>query len=126
MQKIEGHGRLKALCYKDILLIVMHYLETGEDVLAMAIKFIHHKGSDNKPKLYVLLHSPSPINIMLIQQPVRTIFFFTLTRRIIFCLITAIISLTVSDQAFAALSLTSISCIYQVKNHSPVKYILLQ
>jgi hypothetical protein len=24
---------------------------TGDDVLAMSIKFIHHKGADNKPKL---------------------------------------------------------------------------
>lgn len=120
-QETEGRGRPKALCYEDILLMVVRHPETGEDVLAMAIKFIHHKGSDNKPKPYVLSHSPFPINIMLIQQPVRTIFFFTLTRRIIFCLITAIISLAVSDQAFAAPSLTSASRVFQVKNRGPVK-----
>jgi hypothetical protein len=45
-----GRGRPKALCYEDILLMVMRHPETGEDVLAMSIKFMHHKGADNKPK----------------------------------------------------------------------------
>ena len=34
-----------------ILLMVVRHPETGEDVLAMSIKLIHHKGADNKPKL---------------------------------------------------------------------------
>ena len=50
--------RPKALCYEDILLMLVRHPVTGDTVLAMAIKFIHHKGADNKPKPYV---SGSPI-----------------------------------------------------------------
>jgi hypothetical protein len=32
-------------------LLRRHQAETGKVVLAMAIKFIHHKGADNKSKL---------------------------------------------------------------------------
>jgi hypothetical protein len=53
-----GRGRPKCLCYEDILLMVVRHPDTGEDVLAMSIKFIHHKGADNKPKPYVLPSSP--------------------------------------------------------------------
>ena len=61
-----GRGRPKALCYEDILLMVVRHPVTGEDVHAMAVKLIHHKGADNKPKPYVLvpiqfLHSPSDV-----------------------------------------------------------------
>ncbi|KAK3945235.1 FluG domain-containing protein [Diplogelasinospora grovesii] len=74
--KTVGRGRLKCLCYEDILLMVVRYPETGEDVHVMLIKFIHYKGADNKLK-----------------------------PRLIFCLITVIVSLTVHDRAFAAPSL---------------------
>ncbi len=46
-QETEGRRRPKALCYEDVLLMVVRHPETGEDVLAMAIKLIHHKGADN-------------------------------------------------------------------------------
>jgi hypothetical protein len=49
-----GRGRPKALCYEDILLMVVRHPVMDEDVLVMAVKFIHHKGADNKPKPYVL------------------------------------------------------------------------
>jgi hypothetical protein len=49
-QETEGRGRPKALCYEDVLLAVVRHPETGEDVLAMAVKLIHHKGADHKPK----------------------------------------------------------------------------
>ncbi|KAB5566912.1 hypothetical protein GE09DRAFT_1056381 [Coniochaeta sp. 2T2.1] len=49
-QETVGRGRPKCLCYEDILLMVVCYPDTGEDTLAMSIKFIHHKGADNKPK----------------------------------------------------------------------------
>jgi hypothetical protein len=49
-EETEGRGRPKALCYEDILLMVVRHPDTGKDVIAMTIKFIHHKGSDNKPK----------------------------------------------------------------------------
>ncbi|KAF1738490.1 hypothetical protein CRV24_000416 [Beauveria bassiana] len=51
-------GRPKALCYEDILLMLVRHPATGKPVLAMAIKFIHHKGADNKPKPCVLPHIP--------------------------------------------------------------------
>lgn len=36
-QETEGRGRPKALCYKNILLIVMHHPKTSKDVLAIAV-----------------------------------------------------------------------------------------
>jgi hypothetical protein len=50
MQETAGRGRPKALCYEDISMMVVRHPSTGKDVITMAIKFIHHKGSDNKPK----------------------------------------------------------------------------
>ncbi len=52
-QEAMSRGRPKALCYEDILLSVVRHPETGVDVLAMSIKFIHHKGEDRKPKPFV-------------------------------------------------------------------------
>ncbi len=49
-QEYEGRGRLKALCYEDILLMVVCYPETSEDTLAIYIRLAHYKGMDNKPK----------------------------------------------------------------------------
>ncbi len=46
-------GRPKALCYEDISLMVVRHPVTEKDGLAMAVKFIHHKGVDNNPKPYV-------------------------------------------------------------------------
>lgn len=46
-------GRSKALCYEDILLMIARHPVTGRYLPAMAIKFIHHKGADNRPKPYV-------------------------------------------------------------------------
>lgn len=56
LQKTIKRGRPKALCYKDILLMIVRHPATGKPILAMAIKFIHHKGADNKPKPFVLPH----------------------------------------------------------------------
>ncbi|KAF3763515.1 hypothetical protein M406DRAFT_261587 [Cryphonectria parasitica EP155] len=100
-QETICRGRPKALCYEDILLMVVRHPDTGGNVLAMSIKFIYHKGADNKPK--------------------PTIFFFTPTRRLIFCLISVIVSLAGSDGAFAATNLTSARQVFQVKNQGPVK-----
>ncbi|KAJ9144506.1 hypothetical protein NKR23_g5930 [Pleurostoma richardsiae] len=83
-----GRGRPKAPCWEDIFLMVVRHPATGKDVLAMAVKFIHHKGADNKPK--------------------PTIFFFTLAWRLIFCLVTVIISLAVHGGVFDAPSLASV------------------
>ncbi len=47
LQETMGCGHPKALCYEDILLMVVCHPATHQDTLAIAIKFIHHKGCDN-------------------------------------------------------------------------------
>ncbi|KAK4151935.1 hypothetical protein C8A00DRAFT_44942 [Chaetomidium leptoderma] len=105
-QEYEGRGRPKALCYEDIQLMVVRHPETGEDVLAMSIRLAHHKGVDNKPK--------------------PTIFFFTPTRRLIFCFITIIVSLAVHDRAFAAPKFASVRGVFEARNKGLVKCIPLR
>ena len=100
-QETLGRGRPKALCYEDILLMVVRHPETGKDVLTMAVKFIHHKGADNKPK--------------------PTIFFFTMTKRVILCPIIIVISHALRDHAFDAPSLTSAARVCRIRNLGPVK-----
>ena len=51
LQEHKGRGCLKALCYKDIILMVVYYLETSKDVLAIYIRLVYYKGIDNKLKL---------------------------------------------------------------------------
>ncbi|KAK3940940.1 FluG domain-containing protein [Diplogelasinospora grovesii] len=101
-QETAGRGRPKALCYEDILLMVVRHPETGEDVLAMSIKFITTKEQTT-------------------SQSRKTIFFFTPTRRLIFCLISVIVSLAIADRAFHAPSLTSARRVFETKNLGPVK-----
>ncbi|KAH7309929.1 FluG domain-containing protein [Stachybotrys elegans] len=91
-QETVGRGRPKALCYEDILMMIVRHPVTGRCVPAMAIKFIHHKGADNKPK--------------------PTIFFFSPTRKIIFCALSTMLSLALHDKAFDAPSLTDASAIF--------------
>lgn len=45
-----GYRCLKALCYEDILMMIMWHPVTGWCILAMAIKFIYYKGANNKPR----------------------------------------------------------------------------
>ncbi|KFA79087.1 hypothetical protein S40288_07039 [Stachybotrys chartarum IBT 40288] len=78
-----------------------HCMLLLKDVLAMAVKFIHHKGADNRPK--------------------PTIFFSTMTRRVILCPITIVISQALRDNAFHAPSLTCAARVFQIKNVGPVK-----
>ncbi|KAK3370950.1 FluG domain-containing protein [Lasiosphaeria ovina] len=99
LTETTGRGRPKALCYEDVLLMVVRHPDTGTDVLAISIKFIHHKGVDNKPK--------------------PTIFFFTMARKVILCLITVIISQALRDQAFAIRNLISAGEGFQIRNKSP-------
>ncbi|KAI1014649.1 hypothetical protein LB503_004126 [Fusarium chuoi] len=61
----------------------------------MAIKFIHHKGADRKPK--------------------PTIFLFTPTKKQTFCAVSAIIALALHDEAFAASNLTDAASVLQTK-----------
>lgn len=51
----------------------------------------------------------------------RTIFFFTGTRRLIFCIVTVLISLAISDQAFDASNLTSVADVFRIRNKGPEK-----
>jgi hypothetical protein len=53
LREVVDRGRQKALCYEDILMMVVRHPVTGRAVVAMSIKFIFHKGCDNKPKPYV-------------------------------------------------------------------------
>jgi hypothetical protein len=53
IREIVKRGRPKALCYEDILMMTVRDPDTGRATLAMALKFIFHKGCDNKPKPYV-------------------------------------------------------------------------
>jgi hypothetical protein len=53
IREIIKRGWLKALCYKDILIIIVCNLNIGQATLAIALKFIFYKGYNNKPKLYV-------------------------------------------------------------------------
>ncbi|KND93252.1 hypothetical protein TOPH_02396 [Tolypocladium ophioglossoides CBS 100239] len=95
-QQTMYRGRPKALCYEDICLSVVRHPQTGMDVLTMAVKFIHHKGVDRKPK--------------------PAIFFFSGTRRLMFCIITVIVSIAISDEAFDAPSLTSATSVFRLRN----------
>jgi hypothetical protein len=59
-QETVSRGRPKALCYEDTLPMVMRHPETGEDVLAMSIELIHHKGADaiGDPRSFLNLNLP--------------------------------------------------------------------
>ncbi|KAI0526175.1 FluG domain-containing protein [Xylaria bambusicola] len=94
-QETLGRGRPKALCYEDIQMMVVRHPVTGRCIPAMAIKFVHHKGADNKPK--------------------PTIFYFSPTRKLIFCAVSTILSLALHDKAFDAPSLTNASAIFSKK-----------
>jgi hypothetical protein len=52
-QETEGRECPKAHCYEYVHLMVVRHPETHEDVLAMGIRLVHHKGADNKLKPYV-------------------------------------------------------------------------
>ncbi|KAI1737848.1 FluG domain-containing protein [Xylaria scruposa] len=82
LRKTIGRDRLKALCYKDILIIIVRYPVIGRIIPAMSIKFVHHRKCDNKPK--------------------PTIFFFTPSKTLLFCHPLSITSLALCDDAFNA------------------------
>ncbi|KAK2477167.1 hypothetical protein H9L39_12391 [Fusarium oxysporum f. sp. albedinis] len=94
-QETVGRGRPKALCYEDIQMMIVRHPATGQCMPAMAIKFVHHKGADNKPK--------------------PTIFYFTPTRKLLFCAVSTILALALHDNAFDAPSLTDAAVIFRSK-----------
>ncbi|CAH0055287.1 unnamed protein product [Clonostachys solani] len=95
-QETIGCGRLKALYYKDIQMLIVWYLITGWCIPTIAIKFIYHKGANKKPKLYI-------------------IFYFTPTRKILFYTISTIITLALYNNAFNIASLIDIKSIFRLK-----------
>ncbi|RYP47628.1 hypothetical protein DL768_006344 [Monosporascus sp. mg162] len=94
-REIKGRYRPKALCYEDIMMMMVRHPQTGQTIPAMAIKFIHHKGTNRKPK---------PI-----------IFFFTPTKKQTFYAVSAIIALALHDEAFIAPNLTDAVSVLQTK-----------
>ena len=56
----------------------------------------------------------------------RTIFFLTMARKVILCLVTVIISQALRGEAFAARNLISAGDIFQVRNKSPIICTLLR
>ncbi|CAH0019228.1 unnamed protein product [Clonostachys rhizophaga] len=98
-QETEGRECPKALCYEYVHLMVVRHPETHEDVLAMGIRLVHHKGADNKLK-----PSSGPFSS---SRP-RSDYFF--------CPILILISLALADGAFAARGITSASHIFQLRN----------
>ncbi|KAJ9419892.1 hypothetical protein FOXG_15582 [Fusarium oxysporum f. sp. lycopersici 4287] len=94
-QETLGRGRPKALCYEDIQMMIVRHPATGRCIPAMAIKFVHHKGADNKPK--------------------PTIFYFTPTRKLLFCAVSTVLALALHDNAFDAPSLTDAAAIFRLQ-----------
>jgi hypothetical protein len=60
------------------------------------------------------------------NQCCRTIFYFTLTKRLIFCLITLIVSIAVLDGTFESSTLTSVDAVFAVGISGPVSYLPLR
>jgi hypothetical protein len=58
----EAIQKCKAFCYEDICLWIVKNPKRGErDLLIMEVSLQHHKGVDNKPKLYITpLYALSP------------------------------------------------------------------
>ncbi|KAL5315253.1 hypothetical protein ACEPPN_017905 [Leptodophora sp. 'Broadleaf-Isolate-01'] len=89
--------RFDALCYEDVRLLAVRNPVTGErDVLAIKVTVAHHKGAQRRLK-------PS------------TIFFFTEVDNPIFCPITHLVSLAITNRAFEAPSLTTIERVFKHK-----------
>jgi len=50
LQAVTNHGHPKALYYEDILLSIVRHPKTSKDMPVIAIKLVHHKGTNRKPK----------------------------------------------------------------------------
>lgn len=53
LDEVKQRGRSKALCYEDIMMMLVRHPDTNKAMPVMAIRFTHHKGADRKPKPYV-------------------------------------------------------------------------
>ena len=125
VQENNKRNRSKALCYEDIMIMIVRHPVTNQGVPAMAIKFIHHKGADRKPKPYVSGSIMGKSSIQLTEN-CRTIFFFTPANKLIFCVILTIIALALHDEAFDAPSLTNASRVLGARVWGPRQSIPLR
>ncbi|KAK0631107.1 hypothetical protein B0T17DRAFT_590377 [Bombardia bombarda] len=80
LKETVRRDRVKALCYEDILMMVVRHPVTGRATMAMSIKFTHHKGCDNKPR--------------------PTIFFLTRSKKLLFCPILLFLGIALFNDAF--------------------------
>jgi len=98
LQETVSRGRPKPLCYEDILLMVVRH-----PILAQASTYPHVVPPGG---MFYVVDCAPPGNWRGRRQsssyikPKPTIFFFSLTRKLIFCFITVIVSLAVHDGAF--------------------------
>jgi hypothetical protein len=53
LRETVRRDRVKALCYEDILIMVVRHPATGRATLAISIKFVYHKECNNKPRPYI-------------------------------------------------------------------------
>ncbi|KAH8755821.1 FluG domain-containing protein [Diaporthe sp. PMI_573] len=88
-------GRPKALCYEDILMMLVRHPVTGKSILAMSLKFIFHKGCDNRPK--------------------PTIFILKPTKKLIFCPVSLYLAIALFDDAFDSKLLKDASSVLGAK-----------
>lgn len=61
-----------------------------------------------------------------LSRPCRTIFYFTPTKRLIFCIVTLFISIAILDDAFDSPTLTSVKAVSEARVSGPVSYTPLQ
>lgn len=52
----------RALCYKDIFIMLVRDPITGRTIPAILLKFIYYKGCDNRLKPYVSLDLTGPVS----------------------------------------------------------------
>lgn len=92
-------------------MMIVRHPATGRCIPAMAIKLIHHKGADNKPRPYVVILA-STQSLLTNRLHYRTIFYFSPTRKLIFCAVSTILSLALHDKAFDSPSLINAISIF--------------
>lgn len=112
-QEPAQRGRSKSLCYEDILLMIALHPVSGRYLPAMAIRFTHHKGADNRPKPWVssLLLELYGLELTL---RARTVFWLRAAKILVFCPINIIISIALDDKAFDSEHLTDASRVFNL------------
>ncbi|KAH9984587.1 hypothetical protein F4779DRAFT_632530 [Xylariaceae sp. FL0662B] len=103
MKETVQRDQVKALCYKDILMMVVRHPVTGRTTLAMSIKFIHRKGCYNKPK--------------------PTIFFFTRSKKLLFYPILLFLGITLFSDAFTSECLKDANSVFGTEVPAGYQYL---